>query len=536
MKRIVAAACLLAALLTWPLVVSLGSAGRVDSGDARHGIWNVAWVARALTSDPASLYHANIFHPHRWALAFSESNLVAGILAIPVWLVTKDGLAAANSAIFLSFVLTSITAFLLFRHLTRDAFASALAAVMFAYAPYAFARLAHVQLLMTFGLPWSLLALHRLVERPGVRRAAALGIALWVTALSCGYYGIFAGLAVGWGVIWFAIVRGLWPSRAYWFAAGLALALAAALTMPFLLPYGIIRDEGFARSLDDARRFSADWRAYLASPLLVHRWMLPLLGTWREVLFPGFLPLALAGVAVATSRRAQRTDTAGVVGFYVSVGLLAGWASFGPDAGLYTVLFEVLPFFDMIRAPARFGVLVTLSTVALAGLGLAILLRRLSGPRRTVALTVLVVLTLASSTVGPLPLVDRPPTLAAYERLAQMPHGPVVEFPYFVDAADRHRHTEYMLASLDHWQPLINGYSDHQPPETVADARALARFPDDDAWAVLDRRGARYIVVHWDGYGGDSAVRERLAALVGTRLRVVVDRGDASLFEVMASP
>ena len=49
---------LLAVALTWPMAARLGSAGRVDSGDGRHGVWNVSWVAHALTTSPSRLYDA----------------------------------------------------------------------------------------------------------------------------------------------------------------------------------------------------------------------------------------------------------------------------------------------------------------------------------------------------------------------------------------------------------------------------------------------------------------------------------------------
>ncbi|MCC7043492.1 MAG: hypothetical protein IT183_06500 [Acidobacteria bacterium] len=529
-------AALLAVALTWPLTPRMASSGRVDSGDARHGIWNVAWVARALTSDPGTLYDANIFHPHGNALAFSEANIVAGVMAIPVWLVTRDGLAAANSAILLSFVFSALSMFALARYLTGSVAASALAALMFAYSPYAFARLAHMQLLMTFGLPLTMLALHGFVDRPGARRALLLGAVMAVTALLCGYYGIFVGLAVGWGLIWFAAARAHWRSGRYWLLSAGALITAAVLTGPFMLPYATIRDEGFARSLADARLFSADWQAYLASAKLVHDWMLPLLGDWNDVLFPGFLALIFAMTAIVQSARGSAgAAPRAIAGFYASLIVLAAWASFGPDAGLYAAFFKTLPFFELIRAPARFGVLVTLGVTTLAALSLATLLRRLDGSRRRLTLVALSAATLATSTVGPLTLAERRPLHPVYERLAHMPSAPVVEFPYFVAPQERHRHTEYMFESLHHWQPLINGYSDHTPPEAVADGLVLASFPSDAAWDVLRRRGARYVVVHWESYPPDSEIRRALfASDVGVRLRLVVDAGDMSLFEVMA--
>ena len=534
-------AAVLAVVLTWPLAAQLDSAGRVDSSDARHGIWNVAWVAHALTSDPASLFNANIFYPHPSALAFSEANLVAGVLAIPVWLLTEDALAAGNFVIILSFVLSALATFLLVQHLTRSTTAAAASAMFFAYSPYAFSRLGHMQLLMTFGMPLTLWAMHRFVEVPAATRAFTLGLTMAVSALACGYYGIFVGLSVGWGLVWFGVSEGRWRRASYWLLAAGALAVAALVTMPFLIPYVGIRDEGFARSLDDARLFSADWRSYFASPKLLHEWMLPLLGSWRKVLFPGALVLAFAAATVTVTLRAKPGDfSAGgrrVIAFYVSVATLAAWASFGPDAGLYALLFYTLPFFELIRAPGRFGVIVTLALSVLAAYSIAWIFERLAGwrRRRRAFLGVLVILTLITSTVGPLDLSDRRPVARAYQRLAQMPRGPLIEFPYFI-GPDRHRHTEYMLESTLHWLPLLNGYSDHMPPETYADSLILNTFPNPQVWDVVRRRGARYVTVHWYDYPDGGRTRAYLFGTeVGRRLRLVVD-GDVSLFELMPEP
>jgi hypothetical protein len=74
-------------IMTWPLTPNITHAGRLDSDDGRFAIWNVAWVARTLIVNPLGLYDANIFYPRRNALAFSEANIGAGVLAIPpYWL------------------------------------------------------------------------------------------------------------------------------------------------------------------------------------------------------------------------------------------------------------------------------------------------------------------------------------------------------------------------------------------------------------------------------------------------------------------
>lgn len=538
---VVVGALVLTILFTWPMTARFDRAGRVDSGDARHGVWNVAWVARALVTDPSNLYNANIFHPHTNALAFSEPNILSGLIAVPAWLATGNAMAAFNWAVLWSFVLSALAMFRLVRYLTQHNASAAVAAMLFAFCPYVFSHLGHIQLLMTFGMPLSLLAMHRFVDAPGLSRALVLGIALAVQGLACGYYGIFGGLAVGLGLVWFSVARGRVRDWRFWAHIALAAVVTGALIYPFLAPVLTVRDAGFVRTLDDARLFAAGWRDYLASPMLVERWMLPLIGRWGEVLFPGFIGLGLAAVAVVQLFRRHTVPSAGparsVVGFYTALVAVATWASFGPDAGLYRLMHDELPFFSLIRAPSRFGIVVTLAVAVLAGIGLATLARRASRPRRLVLVGVVLALALARSTAGPLALVDRPEPGAAYERLAQLPIGPVVEFPYFADRVDRHRHTEYMLASTRHWKPLINGYSDHTPSDVVAEAPILATFPSAAAWDVLRRHRARYVVMHWDLYQpGESPHVAVRTALVGRHLRTIVDGGSVSLFEITAWP
>ena len=70
---------------------------------------------------------------------------------------------------------------------------------------------------------------------------------------------------------------------------------SVAIVLPFFLPFLSIQNEtGFARSLDEARQWSAYLRSYLASGSHAHEWMLPLIKDWNSaVLFPGFLGLVL---------------------------------------------------------------------------------------------------------------------------------------------------------------------------------------------------------------------------------------------------
>ena len=172
------ASAILTAALTYPTAFKLGHVGRVDNGDGKLSIWNVAWVARTLVVDPLHVFDANIFYPHRGTLAYSENNLGAGALAVPVYWATRNPYAAHNFALLMAFVLSATGAYYLVRHLTGDRRAAAISAISFAFCPFVFAHTAHIQLLMTAGLPFSLLAFHRMADKPGVGRGAALGLAV----------------------------------------------------------------------------------------------------------------------------------------------------------------------------------------------------------------------------------------------------------------------------------------------------------------------------------------------------------------------
>src|SRR5687768_5834349 len=230
-------AVLLALVMTWPIAPRLSRMGRVDSTDAMYAMWNIAWVARALTSAPSEIFNANIFYPHTGTLAFSESNLLTGALGIPAWLLTKNVYATYNSVTLIGFILSFLCTYALVRRLTSSRLGATVAAIGFAFCPYVYARFPHIQLQMTFGMPLSLLALHRLVDRPSWQRGIGLGAALAAQGLTCAYYGVLTGLSVGLGVLFFATTRRAWRDRSYWLAVLVALATCLLLIVPVFLPY-----------------------------------------------------------------------------------------------------------------------------------------------------------------------------------------------------------------------------------------------------------------------------------------------------------
>lgn len=539
---VVAGFALATVFLTYPLALHLGTMARVDNADARFLIWNIAWVARTAVVDPFHVLDANIFYPHHGTLAYSETNLGAGLLAVPVYWATRNPYAAHNFVTLASFVMSGTATYYLVRHLVGDRRAAAVAGACFAFCPYVFGRLPHIHLLMTAGLPLSLLALHRLTDRPSTSRGVLLGVAMAAQALFCGYYAVFVSLTIGYAVLVLAVVRRAWSDVRYWRAIAVAAAIALALAVPLFLPYLRLQQAtGFTRTLAEAGMWSADWRAYLASSAAAHVWMLPLIGRWNEVLFPGFVALVcgLAGLGLGCTAGSNQGRWREVSILYGGLGVLALWASFGPDAGLYRWLHATVPVFSLLRAPSRFGVIVAFALSVLTGLTVAAVLSRLDrsrpGWQPALATVVLLGVTLAELRVS-LTFSPVPPAEIAYRVLATLPPGPVLDIPVYSSGSAAER-TRYMLGSTAHWMPLVVGYSSYTPVDFYDKLESIGEFPSRDAFTLLQRDGVRYAVFHLYTLSPEQRadLAERLEQFREHLVRRYAD-GRVLLYEIVSFP
>jgi hypothetical protein len=386
--------------------------------------------------------------------------------------------------------------------------------------------------------------LHRLVDAPSPRRGLGLGLALAALGLSCAYYGVFTGLAIGYATLFFAWSRQQWTSRQYWIAIAIAAVSSLAIVTPFFLPYLQVQQEtGFSRTLDEARQWSAYWRSYLASGARAHRWLLPLIRDWNgSVLFPGFVAivLALAGIAVTlgTHTRDNRSRDRETALLYGSMGVLAFWVSLGPRAGLYTLFYATIPVFSFLRAPERIGIVVILCLAVLAAFAVRALRQRLGGTSGGVA--AIAICAAAAIELNNIPFDWRPDSIpTVYRVLAQMPRGPLAEFPFYDRRIDFHIHTRYMLFSTLHWQPLLNGYSDHIPADFRTLATILASFPSRESFDAMRERRVRYISLHrgQQGYSPShfADIEARLKPFL-PHLRPLADDGQIAIYEIVSWP
>jgi len=215
--------------------------------------------------------------------------------------------------------------------------------------------------------------------------------------------------------------------------------------------------------------------------------------------------VALSGPRGEGEREPTRETTI----FYTMFGAIAFWASFGPEAGLYTALYYTIPVFSFLRAPGRFGIMVALALAVLMAIAVRDLLARISARTSGIVVTALACGLIAELATMPLVLIEAEPPDPAYRSLATLPRGALLEMPFFYRRPDFPRHAEYMLNSTYHWQPLINGYSDHIPLDFREMAVPLSSFPSTESFHLLRQRRARYVAFHWNLYDWRSATRTK---------------------------
>jgi hypothetical protein len=200
-------------------------------------------------------------------------------------------------------------------------------------------------------------------------------------------------------------------------------------------------------------------------------------------------------------------------------------------------LIRLLPGGDLLRTPARFGILAGLGIDLLAALGWTVLLRgRRPSLRRLLLVAAAAYAVLEAWPAGLARLVVPPPDPPpAVHWLAEAPRGPVLELPWNAPGES----APYVYWSTEHWQPMVNGYGSFEPPGCYALGLLGQRFPSGYTARVLRSVGVRYVVVHTDRLGKEARVRAlsmtelpegvALAASPGADLVYEIDPGGPPL-------
>jgi hypothetical protein len=513
----------LAVLHTWPLASRPGVLSRNDVGDTVLHEWIMAWVAHQIVTDPLHLFDANIFHPERRTLAYSDHLFVQSMLGAPLLWAGVSPVLVHNLVLLAGFALTGWATCLVVARWTGSRLAGVLSGSLVAFSAFTLTRLPQIQdLHFEFFAP-ALFALDRLLAHPGPRRALQLASWYVLQSLTGTYLMVFTAISLAAAA---AARPGDWLGSRFRRAASsaaLAAVVATGVLTPFLLPYlAVSREVGLSRSLEETARYSAELTDYLAAAGRIHffTWSRPYFN--GDALFPGLTALALAFTAVATGvafrdRRARMVLVLGLVAFALS---------FGPAFPPYRWLYSVFPPLTGIRGAVRLGQIVLAALGILAGFGVAALVKRAPGGWMKPAAVALIVTANLEAMVTPMGFTEFRGIPAFYESLRHVQgDAVVVSFPFYT-SPQFHLNDRLMLASTRFWRPLVNGYSGFKPASFYRNVEALKNFPDTESIAHLRRLGVTHVIV--DSRNMSPAALERLPGV--PELRFSVTDGNLRLY------
>ena len=350
------------------------------------------WAARdaALSQGKLPLWSPSIF---MGVPLLSDPQL--GTLYPPNWLTV--GLAppdAVRVSILLHVTWAAVGAFALARRAIALTFFPALtAACIFAFGGYVGAHVEQINQLQGIAwMPWALLCLHQMRQRPALYiPLLAMIFALqlfsghtqtvFMTGVALGVYGLVHSFTV---VSDAARRDQLRRSAVLLISLAAAVVLAVILALPQLYPtleLTGLSNRGGGFNPQQVLAFS--W-----NPLLIGRGMLPSYDAQvfgEYIAYPGVIGLALAVIGLLTWDRRRWPWLALVI-----VGVLLALGYYNP----LNWTLASLPGFNLFRVPARWLALVTLGLAMLAGLGAERLMMPVSHRRESLRLAAAVLIVL----------------------------------------------------------------------------------------------------------------------------------------------
>ena len=514
---------LLTVLMTYPLLLHSTTAIPGDGFDGWDNYWNLWWAKTAVLDLHDSPYFTTyLYYPTGYSLLFHTLNIFNSLLSLPIQLCF--GLTVSyNFIVLFSFVMGGYGAYLLALHILKvrdrsnDHVVAFLAGVVFTFSPFHFAHLlGHMSVISVEWLPFYTVVLVKSLPTERIRLGSHIGLPvvfLILTALCDWYF-----------VLYLLIFSALYLCYRMWverqprpllLRTGLILLLSGLLLSPMLVP--MVREtlqdpDHLLSPLDITTRLSADLLAFI-TPNEFH----PLWGqaaaslseaftgsTSERMVFAGYIPLALAGYALWSRRRATCFWLVSCLTFFIlSLGPYLHIAGREVPVPLpYLALYRLLPFFKIARSVSRFDVMVMLSLAPLAALGLQRLVTPLTKTgRRALSLATLGLVCFEFLPVPyPVSEVEVP---SFYQSLAvDEEEYAILELPM---NWDRPAHKLYQTV---HHKPIITGYLARPNPLALVERvpvlqhfrflgpDIIAQAPGEVAPQVFEYLGIRYVILH----------------------------------------
>ena len=306
-------------------------------------IWTLTWDVTTLLHAPTQLWQAPLLYPNHLTLSYSENLLGDALLFAPFYLLTHNPVFSFNMVFYLSFLLCGTNMYLLARYYTGKPFASFIAALIYAFAPYRISQIDHIHVIAGEWIPLAFLYMDRSLKEGKWRHWSLFALFYLLQLLSSIYYGIFLTYTLI-AFLLFHYAQPVWKAwrkngRSYLsqllrsakrpaIVFAVVLVILAVLMTPYLLSLG----SGLSRGIDQTESYSAFIRDFgFSAPF---NWLhggnfyngMPIDNDSEHHLFLGWTTMLLAAAGIILAFR-QRNKT---LRSFVWTGLVILIFSFGP--------------------------------------------------------------------------------------------------------------------------------------------------------------------------------------------------------------
>jgi hypothetical protein len=528
------AACVIAVVMHWPLILNLGTDIPKDLGDPLTQAWQAAWGGHALGHQPFHFFQANQFWPVDDSLAYGDALIgyaPAGLIGSG----PDDAVVRYDLLFLFAYALAFFGAYVLARELGLGPAGAAVAGAAYAFAPFRLEHDGHMQVISSGGIPLCLaLGVRGVRLRSGWWLFAAWLVAAWQLSLGFALGLPLAYLLAG-GVLAAAVVwwrRGRPPLDRRLLAAGAAGLIVFVVAAGLIArPYFHVADENpeAKRPPSTVAAYSGPPAVFLTAPDENLVWGEPtssirdgLENVPEKTLFPGLLicGLAIAGLWSASFDRRFRIGL-GVAVVAISV-LALGFREGG--AGFlwpYRWLYEALPGWEAIRTPGRLVTFSSLALALLAAAGAEAALRGLRGRGLkagavTGAAAILVVAIVIEGRGLPFDPLDDQEQPAVPDPSVSTAAVPAPQLHLPAERAEDNR--RYLLWSTDGFPEIVNGRASTNPDQIEDLIEEMAGFPDGPTVERLREFGVEAVVLHTDRTPGTPQAVAASASIQGLPL------------------
>lgn len=297
-----------------PVTRLLGTHLTPKADDTLFSLYMIKWGLHQLRLGMPDFWNAPFFFPERWTTITTDHLLGLAVLAAPLTRLVPNPVALYNLFLAGTFVLCGFNTWYVLRRCGLGATAAFFGGCVFAFSPFRWDQLDHLQVLVMQWVPLLMWSFDRFLARPGWRRGGLflLFYLLHVTG------GIYLAFMAQFPLLVLLLNRApdLWRRRsrravAALLAAGtLALAMLFAVALPHLLASGTRR---LVRSEREMQAYGVSLVSFV-TPADLNLYAGSWAAGWRRrenALFAGFLPtvLVLAGAWAGWRRLRQAPST-----------------------------------------------------------------------------------------------------------------------------------------------------------------------------------------------------------------------------------